>query len=90
MDIRELTTVAEYFVICSGGSDRTLKALADAALERIQQKHGLPARVEGRPADGWVLVDFGDVVLHLFAPDQRAYYRLEDLWHKGKILLRVQ
>jgi len=46
--------------------------------------------VEGAPQDGWLLVDFGDIILHVFSPDRRDYYRLEDLWSSGKVLLRLQ
>lgn len=90
MDIRGLTTFADYFVICSGTSDRMLSALADAAKENVKKQYQVQARVEGEPRQGWVLVDFGDVILHLFSPDRRNYYRLEDLWSEAKIILRLQ
>ena len=67
-----------------------LDSLADAVRESAKQKFGLNGRVEGVPAAGWLLVDLGDVVVHLFSPEQRDYYRLEELWGKGKILLRLQ
>jgi ribosome-associated protein len=90
MDIHEQVIFADYFVICTGTSDRMLQALSDSAVEQVKQKYALNARVEGSARDGWVLVDFGDVLLHLFSPDRRDYYRLEDLWSQGKILLRLQ
>lgn len=90
IDIRELTTLADYFVICSGGSDRTLNALVDAVQEKIREQHKVKGRIEGQPQDGWMLVDYGDVVLHVFSKDQRSYYRLEDLWREGRVLLRLQ
>ena len=67
-----------------------LQALADAAQEQVKKRYSLPGRVEGSSSNGWVLVDFGDVILHLFSPDRRNYYRLEELWGQGKILLRLQ
>jgi len=67
-----------------------LQALADAAVENVRKQYRLSGRVEGEPQAGWVLVDFGDVILHLFSPDRRDYYRLEELWGQGKILLRLQ
>jgi ribosome-associated protein len=67
-----------------------LDALADSVAEKIHEDFDLKGRVEGGPQDGWVLVDFGVVVVHLFSPDRRAYYRLEELWSKGKVLLRLQ
>jgi ribosome-associated protein len=90
MDIRGLAPFADFFVICSGTSERMLQALADAAIEAVHKTHHLSAKQEGQPQDGWLLVDFGDVVLHLFSPDRRDYYRLEELWSTGKVLLHVQ
>jgi ribosome-associated protein len=90
LDIHEISDFADYFVICTGTSDRMLGALADAVRETMREKYNLRARAEGEPQDGWLLVDFGDVILHLFSPDRRDYYRLEELWSKGKILLRLQ
>jgi ribosome-associated protein len=90
MDIREVAPFADFFVICSGTSDRMLDALADAAMEATRKAYQLKGRLEGQPTDGWLLVDFGEVILHLFSPDKRSYYRLEELWGKGKVLLRLQ
>jgi ribosome-associated protein len=90
IDIRELADFAEYFVICSGTSDRMLQALADDVRKRVRSVYRLRGRVEGESYDGWILVDYGDVVLHLFSPDRRNYYRLEELWGDGKILLHLQ
>ena len=67
-----------------------LNSLAKAVIESIHTKVGLKGHVEGQPQDGWLVVDFGDVVVHLLSPDQRDYYDLEELWVEGKTLLRVQ
>ncbi len=67
-----------------------LDSLAEGAIDQVQKTFGLNAKIEGRPENGWLVVDYGDIVLHLFSPDQREYYRLEELWQEGKILLRVQ
>jgi len=90
LDIHGLAVFADYFVICSGTSDRMLQALAEAVSERAHQEYGLKVRIEGKAQDGWMLVDLGDVIVHLFSPDRRNYYRLEELWSHGKILLRLQ
>lgn len=90
MDIHEITVFADYFVICSGTSQRMLQSLADAALEQVKKGHELFGRVEGLPKDGWMLVDFGDVVLHIFSPERRNFYRLEDLWSEARILVHLQ
>ena len=89
MDIREIAIFADYFVICSGTSDRMLHALAGSAEERVLEQFKVRARIEGSPNDGWLLVDFGDVILHLFSPEQRKYYSLEELWAKAKTLLHL-
>ncbi len=90
LDIHELTDFADYFIICSGTSDRMLQALADQVQEQVHLNHCLKGRVEGEPRDGWVLIDYGEIIVHLFSPERRNYYRLEELWGKGKVLLRVQ
>jgi ribosome-associated protein len=90
LDIRELAPFADYFVICSGTSDRMLDALVEAVVQKVKEKYSQRARIEGYPREGWLLADFGDVVLHLFSPERRDYYRLEELWSKGKVLLHLQ
>ena len=77
-------------MICTGTSDRMLDALADGTLEGVRSKLHKRGRKQGRAREGWVVVDYGDVVLHVFSPDQRDYYDLEQLWQDGRVLLRVQ
>lgn len=90
LDIREIALFADYFVIASGTSDRMLDALVDSAVEQVHKEYDIKGRVEGSSREGWVLVDFGDVILHLFSPERRGYYRLEDLWGKGRVVLHLQ
>ncbi len=90
LDIKDIASFTDYFVLCTGTSDRMLDALAEAALETVRAHHRKKARKQGQARDGWVVVDYGDVVVHLFSPDQRKYYDLEELWGDGKVLLRVQ
>ena len=90
LDIQKISSFTDYFVICTGTSDRMLDALAEAVTEAIRKKHQKKGRVEGSPQEGWTVIDYGDVVVHLFSPDQRDYYRLEELWNQGKVLLHVQ
>jgi ribosome-associated protein len=77
-------------VICSGTSDRMLDALASAVLDDMRTNHRKKGKKQGLARDGWVVLDFGDVVVHLFSPDQRDFYLLEELWEDGKVLLRLQ
>jgi ribosome-associated protein len=67
-----------------------LDALADSVLEKVRETHRLKGRSEGHASAGWVVVDYGSVTVHLFAPEIRDFYRLEDLWREGKILLHLQ
>lgn len=90
IDIKEIASFTDYFVICTGTSDRMLDALANAILDDMRSKHRRKGRKEGLAREGWMVVDYGGVVVHLFSPDQRKFYQLEDLWGDGKVLLRLQ
>ncbi len=90
LDIHEIAPFADFFVLCSGTSDRMIDALVQGVLESVKEKTGRQGRVEGTSRSGWVLVDFDDVVVHVFAPEVRDYYRLEELWAEGKVLLHLQ
>lgn len=67
-----------------------LSSLVEAVLKTTRRHIKAVSKPEGEPGGGWIVVDFGDIVLHLFSPDQREYYQLEKLWDRGKILVRVQ
>jgi ribosome-associated protein len=88
--VSELTTLADYLVICSGGSERQLGAIADGIVEGLKDDGVLPIGREGLPGAHWVLLDFGAVIVHVFAPPERDYYSLEKLWADAPTLLRVQ
>jgi len=90
LDIGQVTTLADYFIICNGTSDRMLQALASAIREFCKQEYSLPITIEGDSRAGWMIADLGEIVVHFFSPDQRSYYRLEQLWEKGKRLLSLQ
>jgi ribosome-associated protein len=90
LDLQKLNTVADYFVICSGESERQLKAIIDAIDETISREFGRDARKEGTPDTGWILLDYGDVVVHIFSVALRDYYRLERLWSKATPVVVVQ
>ena len=87
LDLREMIGYTDYFVICSGRSERQTKAIHDAIYEGLKSAHGrLPQRVEGLPGARWILMDYLDVVVHVFVPDTREYYRLEQLWGEAPVL----
>jgi ribosome-associated protein len=80
----------DCFVICSATSDRMIRSLVKVAEEIMISKFKVKSKVMGAPGNGWVVVDFNDIVLHIFSPKQREYYKLEELWNNGKTLLRVK
>ena len=91
LDISSQSVFADFFVICSGDSEPQLRAMMqEVQLVAKQNGNRLPKGVEGTPESGWVLVDFGEVVVHLFSPVKRMYYDLESLWHRGRVIIRVQ
>jgi ribosome-associated protein len=67
-----------------------LNALAKSVIEFLHQNYHQSVNKEGEPRDGWILIDAGDIIIHIFSPNQRNYYKLEDLWSQGKTLLHVQ
>ncbi|MEX1248483.1 MAG: ribosome silencing factor [Anaerolineales bacterium] len=90
LDLQTLAPLSDYFVICSGSSDRTIRALMDGVVVEMLAKYRIKPKLEGSPDEGWLLADFGSVVVHVFSEHQRDYYRLEDLWSGAKVLLHVQ
>lgn len=80
MDLRKITTMTDFFVICTGGSDVQVKAIADAVVEGAREDGVSVYHVEGYNSATWVLIDFVDIVFHVFQPDVRKYYQLERLW----------
>jgi ribosome-associated protein len=92
LDLRAVSLLADYFVICSGNSERQIGALQDEIIDKVRdaEGHRRPDRREGNASTGWVLLDYGDVVVHIFAPIEREYYQLEELWAHAAAVVRVQ
>jgi ribosome-associated protein len=86
LDLRGMIGYADYFVICSGRTDRQTRAIHDAIHEGLKARGVLPRRVEGVSEARWILMDYLDVVVHVFTPDTREYYRLEQLWGEAPSL----
>jgi ribosome-associated protein len=81
LDLRDVLGYTDWFLICSGNTERQTKAIHDGILEGCKREHGtLPRRVEGFSKGDWILMDYLDVVVHIFTPATREYYRLEQLW----------
>jgi len=90
LDLQGLTTVADAFVICSGGSERQLEAIADGIIEGMRAEKVRPIGREGTSDSHWVLLDYGSVIVHVFTPPERDYYQLERHWSGARTVLRVQ
>jgi ribosome-associated protein len=81
LDLRGVLGYTDWFLVCSGNTGRQAKAIHDGILEGLKREHNtLPRRVEGSAAAGWILMDYLDVVVHIFTPETREFYRLEQLW----------
>ena len=89
LDLRKLVSFTDYFVICSGASKRQLNAIADEVELTLRKKRVLPHHREGAQESGWVLLDYGDVVVHIFDEEQRAFYDLEAVWPEAPALVRM-
>ena len=90
LEIAPLTTVADYLVLCSGGSERQLDGIADGITEGLKAEGIRILAREGEAVSHWVLLDVGAVIVHVFAPPEREFYALERLWAEAKTILRVQ
>jgi len=90
LDIRNVSIIADYFVICSGQNTRQIQAIADAIDEELGKQGANVLHREGGATTGWLLLDFGDVIVHIFGPKEREYYRLERLWSEAKTVVYLQ
>lgn len=90
LDLSEITIIADYFVIATGNSERQIRALTSEVRQAIKEEYGvLPLSVEGEAEAGWVLMDYGSTVVHLFSEEQRNRYRLEELWNEARTVVRI-
>ncbi len=84
LDLREITSFTDFFVICSGGNQRQIQAIADEVGLRLKQWGEHPLSLEGYDQADWILADYGDFLVHIFSEKARAYYDLERLWRNAK------
>lgn len=91
LDIRGVSLIADYFVIATAASERQANAILRDLGDKLTEEFGRkPLHTEGKPDSGWVLLDFGDVIVHVFAPTQRSFYNLEQLWAAATPIVRLQ
>jgi ribosome-associated protein len=89
LDLNQISLVTDYFIICHGNSDRQVQALADAVVESVEKAGERVRGLEGLETSRWILIDIGDVVVHVFHRDDREYYNLERLWADAQVVERV-
>lgn len=80
VDLRGKSAIGDYMVICSGRSSRQVSAISERLAERVKHEFGIVSRIEGKDAGDWVLIDTGDVIVHIFRPEVREFYQLEKMW----------
>jgi ribosome-associated protein len=90
MNVSEVTSIADFFVLCSGRGERQVQAIVDGIVEKAKAAGLVPMGVEGYSSGRWILVDLGDVVVHAFVPEERDLYNLERLWGDAPIVLKIE
>lgn len=90
LDTRQICSFADYFVVCSGDSDRQIDAIREEIRKVLKEEGVLLHHIEGTSDSGWILIDAGGVIIHIFSPRQRDYYRLDDLWGEAPLVIRIQ
>ena len=90
LDARQICSFADYFVVCSGDSTRQMEAIWQEIRGILKQEGIIPYHSEGTADSGWILLDLGEVIVHIFSASQRDYYRLDDLWDKATPIIRIQ
>jgi ribosome-associated protein len=90
LDVRGVTILADYFVLCSGASQRQIRALSNDISRQLKAEVGRPLNIEGEADSGWILIDYGDVIVHLFSIEVRAQYDLEGFWNRAKTIVHIQ
>lgn len=90
LDTGKVSSIADYFLIATVDSERQSKAVIDEIEKKIKTHRKLPMSVDGETGSGWVLIDYGDVIVHIFDPGTRDFYDLEDLWSNAPVVVRIQ
>jgi len=90
MDARAVCSFADYFIICAGDTERQIRAIYDEIEHSLKKQGVLPHHHEGTIDSGWLLLDYGDVIVHIFSASERDYYQLDKLWDEARTLLRIQ
>lgn len=89
LDLRDVCGFADYFVICNGESERQLQAICDEIDQVLAEERISPRRQEGNVASGWIIIDLGNIIVHIFSTQQREFYGLEKMWGQGSTVVKI-
>ena len=89
LDIREISLLADYFVICTARVERQARAIHERLTQDLKAQGLMPLGVEGEAAGGWIILDYGAVIVHVFALAERQYYQLEELWSEASVVMKM-
>jgi ribosome-associated protein len=90
LDVRGICSFADYFVICAGDSARQVRSILEEIEFSLKKEGILPHHQEGTIESGWLLLDYGDVIVHIFRAEERDFYKLDELWHEARTIIRIQ
>lgn len=90
LDVGQVTLLADYFVLCTANSERQIRALVGDLSKQLKAEVGRPFGIEGEAESGWMLLDYGDVVVHILNPEMREFYALEELWKGAQTIVHIQ
>jgi ribosome-associated protein len=89
LDLRDVCGFADYFVICNGESEHQLQAICDEIDQVLAKEYISPRRQEGSTSSGWMIIDLGNIIVHIFSPQERQFYALEKIWGKGTMVVKI-
>ena len=90
LDVRDICSFCDYFVICSGDNERQIRTIYEDIEQSLKRESEITHHNEGTIDSGWILLDYGDVIVHIFSNDEREYYRLDELWRDARPVIRIQ
>jgi ribosome-associated protein len=86
LDVRHISTLTDFFIIAEGNVDRHVRAMGSSITSKMKENGIMPLHVEGEQSGDWIVIDYGEIVIHLFTPELREKYAIEQLWHEGKLV----
>jgi ribosome-associated protein len=89
LDIHDISLLADYFILCTARVERHARAIQEEVTQRLKTQGIWPLRVEGTSAGGWIVLDYGAVIMHIFTPAEREFYQLEELWSEASVVMKM-